>query len=520
VFGQRGQGPHVDLAEIGTPGDRQGYLISGDASTCQAGTAVASIGDINDDGTPDALIGGPQAETPAGRAGGRLGRVREAGLRGNDRSGELAAVAGLQDRGRECRRPCDDSAANAGEVNRDGTPDVLLGAPGAPRVAMLVFGLPHSSATPLNIADIGNPGNTQGTLFAGDMTGGAVGSAGDVNGDGVRDQLIGAPTTGSGNGTAFVVFGRDPLPERIDLSSVGSSAADPTGYLMATGHFSSVGASVANAGDVNNDGLADPLITGPFNTVNVIDEGSTWTVFSSLALPVPSTGPATAITPSSATLNGTVAHGAPTCQASPARFQFEYGTTTAYGSVTPVRPAPVGAGAERTPVSSPLAAVAPDTTLHYRLRATCGGAQTFGRDRTFTTAKAPPPPPPPPSWTATATIASSKVRVGLAVTPRCASAAGRAGCAAVTASSGSAGRSATATPLRPDTPDSRSRQARPRPCACSSPVEPSGSRRAAVACAPGRSPARHSHPARCGGPADASSPYVRARGFDPVARPG
>lgn len=108
---------------------------------------------------------------------------------------------------------------------------------------------------------------------------------------------------------------------------------------------------MANAGDVNEDGLADQLITSPTNDVTVVDEGSTWSAFSSLVLPVAATGPATAITTSTATLNGTVAAGVPTCQASPPTFQFDYGATDAYGSVTPVRPAPVGGGAGPTAVS-------------------------------------------------------------------------------------------------------------------------------------------------------------------------
>jgi hypothetical protein len=485
VFGQRSPAPHVDLAAIGAPGNSQGYLIQGSLATCQAGAAVANIGDVNDDGTPDALIGGPAAQTSTGQAGAAwvvygerdslttidLANLQPSqgykieGAQTGDNVGSAVAGAGDVNSdgttdfligantatfmgrtqsgvaylvfGRKSSptaieladlQPADgytmggptgasgigEALAGAGDVNGDGTPDALLGE-GTTGVAILVFGLRYSSATPIDLAAIGDPGNTQGTLFtAGAESGGAVGAAGDVNGDGIPDQLIGMPTSGSGNGSAFVVFGRDPMPERIDLSLVGSSAAEPTGYPMVTGSFAAVGNAVANAGDVNEDGLADQLITGPFNDVTIIDEGSTWTVFSSLALPVAATGPATAITTSSATLNGTVAAGAPTCQASPARFQFEYGTTPAYGSATPVRPAPVGGGAEPTPVSAPVTAVAPSTSFHYRLRATCGGAQTFGRDRTFTTATPPGPPIPPPPlppWSANATIASSTVRV-------------------------------------------------------------------------------------------------------------
>ena len=91
-------------------------------------------------------------------------------------------------------------------------------------------------------------------------------------------------------------------------------------------------------------------------------------------------------------MNGTVADEVPTCQESPARFRFDYGTTTAYGSVTPVRGGAVGGGAGPTPVGAPVTAVAADTTFHYRLTASCGGARTFGQDRTLTR-----PPPPPPS---------------------------------------------------------------------------------------------------------------------------
>jgi hypothetical protein len=100
--------------------------------------------------------------------------------------------------------------------------------------------------------------------------------------------------------------------------------------------------------------------------------------------PVASTGNATAITPTSATLNGTVN---PEGQAT--TYYFEYGTTTAYGSQTAMTSA--GAGTSAVDVSATLASLAPNTPYHYRVVATNASGTALGSDVSFKTPKPPLP---------------------------------------------------------------------------------------------------------------------------------
>ena len=94
------------------------------------------------------------------------------------------------------------------------------------------------------------------------------------------------------------------------------------------------------------------------------------------------TGPAEAVTHSTATLTGTVD---PNGQAR--SYRFEFGTTTAYGLQTAART--TGAGDAPEDVAGDLAGLAPATTYHYRLVA---DGLAPGADRTFRTAAAPMPP--------------------------------------------------------------------------------------------------------------------------------
>jgi hypothetical protein len=100
--------------------------------------------------------------------------------------------------------------------------------------------------------------------------------------------------------------------------------------------------------------------------------------------PVASTGNATAITPTSATLNGVVN---PEGQAT--TFYFEYGTTTSYGSQTAM--AAAGAGSADLKVIAQAPSLATNATYHYRLVATNASGTTLGSDVSFKTPKPPIP---------------------------------------------------------------------------------------------------------------------------------
>src|SRR5262249_42747488 len=100
------------------------------------------------------------------------------------------------------------------------------------------------------------------------------------------------------------------------------------------------------------------------------------------------TGAASTGSATRATLNGLLGGGGGSDAAACGTWQFDYGTTSAYGSATAAHAAPRGTD---VPVSATVTGLAPGTTYHFRLRGAAGGGN-LGADVTFTTPAAPPPP--------------------------------------------------------------------------------------------------------------------------------
>jgi hypothetical protein len=155
-------------------------------------------------------------------------------------------------------------------VNGDGIADIVLGAPAAESGAeertgesYVVFGKADWAGAP--VLDVAGLDGSNGFRLIGadadDLSGSSVSSAGDVNGDGFDDLVIGAPYAGSG-GNAYVVYGKESWAGTsvLDLGALDGS----NGFvLIGDGNYDLTGLSVSSAGDVNKDGFDDLVIGAP-----------------------------------------------------------------------------------------------------------------------------------------------------------------------------------------------------------------------------------------------------------------
>lgn len=265
VFGSvQGFGASLDLA---TPGANRITRIDGGQANGLSGFSVAGAGDVNGDGIDDVIIGAPGAEATYvvfGAAGGLPPVVNLAGLNGTN-GFRLAGAAGTSDEGF--------SVAGIGDINGDGIDDLAIGAPAtaasgaAAGATFAVFGSATPFAASLDLAALAlTAGFVISGSGAGDQAGFAVAGAGDVNGDGLDDLIIGARLNDGGGinaGEAYVIFGR-PRGSATNLNVFDLDGSN--GFrIRGAGAGDEAGFSVASAGDVNGDGF-DDLIIGAAGT--------------------------------------------------------------------------------------------------------------------------------------------------------------------------------------------------------------------------------------------------------------
>jgi hypothetical protein len=286
VFGRTtGFAANLDLSTLdGTTG----FKINGETFDDYSGYSVASAGDVNGDGIDDLIIGAWRAD-PNGLDSGASYVVfgRTTGFAANLNLSTLDGTTGFQISGEVAYDYNGRSVASAGDVNGDGVDDLIIGAYAADPngsysgASYVVFGRTTGFAANLNLSTLdGTTGFQINGEVTFDLSGFAVASAGDVNGDGIDDLIIGAfgaDPNGSNSGASYVVFGRTTgFAANLNLSTLDGT----TGFqINGEAAFDGSGRSVASAGDVNGDGIDDLIIGAHSAAPNGVLSGASYVVF-------------------------------------------------------------------------------------------------------------------------------------------------------------------------------------------------------------------------------------------------
>ena len=216
------------------------------------GAAVAGLGDINADGTPDMLVGAPGRGT-GGEDEEGLVTVGGAYVFSGQNGQLLRTITHPDFEGAEEGAEFGFSVANGGDVDKDGVTDMLIGAPGEGHVFVL------SGATGAIIYDIMSPINDARPSFGYALSGNK-----DLNGDGFPDFLIGAPLQNSLQGGAYIYNGSDGTLQRRLRPPVAQN-------------YARFGAAVFVSDDINGDRRPDAVVSAPDqNVTNLTHAGQVY----------------------------------------------------------------------------------------------------------------------------------------------------------------------------------------------------------------------------------------------------
>lgn len=235
--------------------DSPNWVAGGGQTGGRFGFAVASAGDVNNDGYDDIVVGAYAYNDDNTKVGAVY--IFHGSASGLSQTADTSLI------GSQTNAEFGYAVASAGDVNGDDFDDVIVG-------ARYGSSLTNEGAVYLYL---GSPSGLSETAVwsatggqAGAAFGSAVASAGDVNGDGYADVAIGAPyydETFTNEGAAFVFRGSD-----VGLSDT------PHRRFLGGQEEAAFGSAAASAGDVNGDGYSDLVIGAPHYSATRPNEGA------------------------------------------------------------------------------------------------------------------------------------------------------------------------------------------------------------------------------------------------------